>query len=82
MLSKVGEPKSTRSSDISTFEMILKDQKKKIKKRTMGYFKPTLVYLNLTLQLKNPVAGNHEDKSDPQMLPLYHQSHDFIVRAS
>lgn len=38
----------------------------------MGYFKPTVVYVNRTLQLRNPVAKNHEDKFHLQMLACFH----------
>lgn len=72
-----GEPKNTRSSDTSTFGTTLKNQNRT--KSIMGYFRLTLLYVNLTLQLKNTVLKTRKTHFIPKCLPvskkppLYHQ---------
>lgn len=66
----IGKPNNTRSLDTSTFGTTLKNQNRT--KSIMGYFKLTLLYVNLTLQLKNTVLKTRETLHS-QMLACFQE---------
>lgn len=63
----IGKPNYTRSSDTSTFGTRLKNQNRT--KSSMGYFKLTLLYVNLTLGLKSTGLKTRKTHFIPKCLP-------------
>lgn len=65
----IGKPKNIRSSDTSTFGTTRKNQNRT--KNIMGYFKPTLLFVNLTLQLQTQCwkPGRHTSFPNACLLP-------------